>query len=148
MIFAGATGAFAAEQKGTPSIVDKIMADSASIVVQPGGLSERVLFHKPEVRQRPVNNRMGYRVQIFSDGNQTTARNTARARIRQVSSRFPQYRTYLDYKAPYWRARVGDFKSKEEANELSGQIRRAFPAFSSEVRVVSDRISIIEQPTE
>lgn len=148
MIIVGATNAFAAEQKGTPNIVDKIMTDSANIIVQPGALSERLLFHKPEVRHRPTNNRMGYRVQIFSDGNQTTARNTARARIRQVSSRFPQHRTYLDYKAPYWRARIGDFKSKDDANELSSQIRRAFPAFSNEVRVVSDRISIIEQPSE
>lgn len=134
------------EPAATPSIVADIMADSINIIVQPEGLARRVLYHEPEKKPqaRPSNSRAGFRVQIFSDGNQTSARNNARARIRTVTARFPQYRSYLDYKSPYWRAKVGDFKTRDEANEAASRIRSAFPAFSKEVRVVPDRISILE----
>lgn len=127
-----------------PSIVESITADSVNIIVGPEELLERLQYHAPVQRQHKADSRAGFRVQIFADGNQSTARNAARARIRQVSSRFPMHRTYLDYKSPYWRARIGDFRSREEANDLASQIRRTFPAFSNEIRVVSDRISIFD----
>lgn len=127
------------------SIVESMGADSSVVVIQPAGLEDRVIFHlKEEIKRVHVDNRAGFRVQIFSDGNQTTARNSARARIRQVSGRFPQYRTYLDYKSPYWRARVGDFRNRDEAEDAASKIRSAFPGFGKEVRVVSDRISILD----
>ncbi len=130
----------------SPSIVSSITETEGCEVVQPAALADRVLFHQPKVEppKKKVDSRAGFRVQIFSDGNQTTARNNARARIRQVSARFPQWGTYLTSNLPYWRARVGDFKTREEANSAAAEIRRAFPSFSNEVRVVSDRISIRE----
>lgn len=94
----------------------------------------------PVVKGRTV----GYRVQVFSDNNSRTAKNEARSKSRDIASRFPQYRTYVMYTSPYWRLKVGDFRTQHEANEAAEELRRAFPAYSKEIRVVRDRITVSE----
>lgn len=86
----------------------------------------------------------GYRVQVFSDNNVRTAKSEARTKSRNISARFPQYKTYVMYTSPYWRLKVGDFRNKQEADDAAEELRRAFPAYSKEIRVVRDRINITE----
>ena len=128
-----------------PSIVEHITADSVNQIIQPEALADRLLFDEnapaDKGEGRNVKGKIGYRVQIFSDNNTRTAKNEARAKERQIMSRFPQYRSYVLFKAPYWRLRVGDFRSQSEAREAAEEIRRAFPSFSKEIRVVQDRIN-------
>lgn len=83
----------------------------------------------------------GYRVQVFSDNNPRTAKNEARAKAKEVSMAFPQYRSYVVFTAPYWRLRVGDFRSHEEAEAAATLIKKRFPTMGREVRVVRDRIN-------
>ncbi len=92
-------------------------------------------------RQKVTNS--GFRIQIFSDGrNQATLRSRATARANAVCARFPKYRgqVYTFSKAPNWYARVGNFKSRDEANAALGELKRAFPAFASEMRIVQSAI--------
>lgn len=84
----------------------------------------------------------GYRIQIFSDNNAKTAKNEARAKARVIADAFPQYPTYVIFSSPYWRLKVGDFKTHEEAEVAATQIKRAFPEYAKEIRVVRDRINI------
>lgn len=86
----------------------------------------------------------GYRVQVFSDNNPRTAKNEARAKAREISQAFQHLRTYVVFTAPYWRLRVGDFKSAEEAESVASQIKKHFPAYSREIRVVRDRINTVK----
>ncbi len=111
----------------------------ADIQVQPEEEAENAKT-APVVKGRTV----GYRVQVFSDNNSRTAKNEARSKSRDISSRFPQYRTYVMYTSPYWRLKVGDFRTQHEANEAAEELRRAFPAYSKEIRVVRDRITVSE----
>lgn len=85
---------------------------------------------------------VGYRVQVYSDNNARTAKGTARQRERVISGAFPQYGTYVTYASPYWRLRVGDFRSQYDAEKAAAEIKRAFPSFGREVRVVRDRVNI------
>lgn len=127
------------------SIVDHIMADSVNVIVQPQGLAERLIFDDTPVEKnenRGLKGNIGYRVQLFSDNNSRTAKNEARAKERRVVARFPQYRSYVMFKAPYWRLRVGDFRTQQEANAAADEIKRAFPSYSKEIRVVQDRINL------
>lgn len=86
----------------------------------------------------------GYRIQIFADNNPRTAKNEARTRARNVEARFAEYPSYVEYKAPYWRTRVGNFRTADEAERAADEIKEAFPAYSREVRVVKDRIVVGE----
>lgn len=133
------------------TIVDHITGGTNNIVTQPAGLLQR-LFPvegvEDEVKEevaRPVNGRMaGFRVQVFSDNNPRTAKSEARSKQRNISMRFPQYQTYVMYNSPYWRLKVGDFRTQQEANAAADELRHAFPSYSKEIRVVRDRVNIHE----
>lgn len=89
------------------------------------------------------NNKVaGYRVQVFSDNNQRTSKGEARQKERQLRDAFPDYATYVVYNSPFWRLKVGDFKTQHEAEAAADQIRSRFPSFSREVRVVKDRVNV------
>lgn len=118
------------------TIVDHITGGNSNVVNQPEKMLRRLMpaaapaeeeKEKEEVA-RPVNGRMaGYRVQVFSDNNARTAKNEARSKQRVISSRFPNYQTYVMYTSPYWRLKVGDFKTQREANAAAEELRKAFP---------------------
>lgn len=110
---------------------------------QPESLSERLLPSNgnPDNASQPATtSQAGYRVQVFSDGNQSTAKNQAQSRERQIKARFPDLECYLSYKAPTWRLRVGDFRTRSDATELLEELREAFPSFAREMIVVTDKI--------
>lgn len=134
------------------TIVDHITAVANNVVTLPDALRQRLVKtaeapEEPEESreevQRPQSGRMaGYRVQVFSDNNQRTAKSEAGSKQRVVAARFPQYQTYVNYNAPYWRLRVGDFRTQQEANSAAEELRKAFPKYSKEIRVVRDRVNI------
>ena len=51
-------------------------------------------------------------------------------------------RTYVTYTSPYWRLKVGDFRTQREAQAAVDQIRQAFPSYGKEIRVVRDRVNL------
>lgn len=136
------------------TIVDHITSGNSNVINQPDKLLKRLMpvegavEEEPKEKEevaRPVNGRMaGYRVQVFSDNNSRTAKNEARSKQRVISSRFPKYQTYVMYTSPYWRLKVGDFKTQQEANAAAEELRKAFPSYSKEIRVVRDRVNIHE----
>lgn len=132
-----------------PDIVAEITSDTINVIVGPEELMERLKYHEPAPvtpgKRLPQGMMAGYRVQILSDNNARTAKNEARQREQQVMAKFPQYRTYKKYAAPYWRVRVGDFRTQALAEEAAAAMRRSFPRFSKEIRVVKDRVYINEQ---
>ena len=133
------------------TIVSHITAGTSNVITQPEALLKRLLpiidpseeEENHDEHSRPIGGRMaGYRVQVFSDNNVRTAKAEASSKHRVISARFPQYQTYVRYNSPYWRLKVGDFKTQQEANAAAEELRKAFPAYSKEIRVVRDRISL------
>ncbi|MBO5267319.1 MAG: SPOR domain-containing protein [Muribaculaceae bacterium] len=87
------------------------------------------------------SSRVGYRVQVFDDNNVRTAKHDAETRKRQMESRFPEFRTYIQFNSPYWRVKVGDFRTRSEADAAMAAIRAAFPGFGNQLRIVRDHIN-------
>lgn len=85
--------------------------------------------------------RVGYRIQVFDDNNVRTAQHEAQNRKRHIESRFPEYRVYTQFNSPYWRVKVGDFRTRSEAEAAMAAIRSAFPGYGAQLRVVRDRIN-------
>lgn len=138
------------------TIVDHITAGGVNTVELPELLLQRLarpaLQEEPPVAEptQPEENvparqqagrKVGYRVQVFSDNNPRTAKAEAGSKQRVIAARFPQYQTYVRYTSPYWRLRVGDFRTEHEANAAAEELRKAFPAYSKEIRVVRDRVN-------
>ncbi len=112
-------------------------------------LLERILTD-PEVSVRKKETRdpnaklNGYRIQVFSDGrNQSSLEARAKARGNAIAARFPKYRgqVYTYSSAPNWYTRIGNFRTEEEAQKALDELKRSFPAFSSEMRVVKSKIN-------
>lgn len=147
-------GAFA-QNATDKDIVSSITADGVNTIVQPEALA-RLLMRVDSPASAAEEDAAeetapaaavarektaGYRVQVFSD-NRPAAKGEARAKSRNIASRFPNMRTYVKYTSPYWRLRVGDFRTRREAEEAAEALRQAFPSYSKEIRVVQDRISV------
>ncbi len=81
----------------------------------------------------------GFRVQLyFESGNNSKAR-TMNIRD-QFLRRYPQIGAYVIYSSPYYRLRVGDFRTEIEAERFLQQIIRRYPA----AYVVSTKIRFPE----
>ena len=116
-------------------------------VVQPEELCNRiktknVLENSDTISVDDKAQTVGYRVQVFSDNNQRTAKSGAEARQRNISAQFPEWNVYRFYKSPMWRVRVGDFKTRAEAEFAMYELKEAFPAYASEMMVVVDNINV------
>lgn len=141
------------------ALVTRVTSDSLStvVVVLPDGLAaqlsapaaktEATTDRQPNdaeavTTSKPAQRSVGYRVQIYSDNNQRTARAEAERRAAAIRSHFPEYQAYVVFQSPYWRVRVGDFRSRSQAEDAVQQMRQALPAYGKDMRVVKDRISV------
>jgi len=72
----------------------------------------------------------GYRVQIFFDSG-GNSKNKAASIKETFDAAYPEVKSYLSYKEPYYRIRVGDFRSLTEAvgfqKKISAEYPNAFP---------------------
>lgn len=141
--------AMAQEPADSVSIITVIEQGGLIEISAPAGFEQRLARETPEETQAPAENasasqsatRVGYRVQVFDDNNVHTAKHQAQARKQQMQSRFPEFNAYIQFNSPYWRVKVGDFKTRSEAETAMNAIRTAFPALGSQLRVVRDRIN-------
>lgn len=95
----------------------------------------------PSASATQPTTRVGYRVLVFDDNDVRTAKQNAQARRNQIVGRFPELNAYIQFNSPYWRVKVGDFKTRSEAEAAMQAIRAAFPGYGSQLRVVRDRIN-------
>ncbi len=83
----------------------------------------------------------GFRAQVFT-GNQRLSKDEAFKREREIKELFPDLATYVTYTAPFWKLRVGDFRSHEEAFNLKRQLMEAFPSYGKEIYIVKEEVNI------
>ncbi len=141
------------------NVANSINSDSTATirVIQPAGLDALTRKATVEIVSEPAEDESvrdnvdseatatrvaGYRVQVFSDNNQRTAKGEARSKEKQLREAFPDFDTYIVYNSPFWRLKVGDFRTQHEAEAAADDIKSRFPAFAREVRVVRDRVNV------
>ncbi len=133
------------------NIVERIEIESeGNVTIQIDSLLLEKILTDPGVTVRkktvkdPNAQRQGFRIQVFSDGrNQSTLEARAKARGNAIVARFPKYRgqVYTYSSAPNWYTRIGNFRNEEEARQALDELKRSFPSFSSEMRIVKSKIN-------
>lgn len=137
------------------NVVKKIETESdGNIIIDiPPSILELILTpnvvksSSPEIKPG-INKLSGFRIQVFSDGrNQHTLEARAKARGSAILAKFPKYRgqIYTYSSSPNWYTRVGNFQTLNEANSALAELKRAFPNYASEMRVVKCQIVVIKQ---
>lgn len=101
---------------------DYTTASTGNVSVVKDGRLDVLIKKQIYINTLAIRNQSGFRVQVISTNKRGDA-SEAKARVMHL---FSDYRTYLDYQAPYFKVRVGDFKTREEAAELRDKLSDLF----------------------
>ena len=82
----------------------------------------------------------GYRIQIFSGSN----RKAAYSAQSKFQTKFPETHTYLSYRDPNFKVKVGDFRSRLEAEKMIEEMKPAFGGLF----IISEKINLPKLDTE
>ena len=147
LLFLAACGTFTAQAQAysiDTTIVQSLgrSLDGARVVLhQDSALDVRLSRNSGTLKVDKDGNiaTQGYRIQLFSD-NKRNSREEAELRSDVVAQDMPQIPIYVTYLSPFWRLRVGDYRTYEEANVQMQKLKKKFPKYSVEMRIVKDEI--------
>jgi len=80
----------------------------------------------------------GFRVQVYMGNSQKKSKADAFDREKRIKDKFQNVPTYVSFNSPFWKLRVGDFRTYTDALVLAKKIRTEFPDMNGEVSVVQD----------
>jgi Sporulation related domain. len=84
----------------------------------------------------------GFRVQVYSSNVQKTAKDEAYRIETELKAAFPEHAVYVTYSSPFWKVRLGDFKTNAEADAFRALLISKFPSLKNYTYVVKDQIKI------
>ena len=140
-------GFIVSAQTGTkrPAIVESIESTSNVVVKQAPELDELIddyIKRKDSSSSGPYVG-PGFRVQVFSSNAQRTAKDESLSIERRLRSAFPGYGVYRIYSSPFWKVRIGDFKTSADALSFRAELIKAFPELRKETYTVREsRVSV------
>ncbi|MCM1034184.1 MAG: SPOR domain-containing protein [Paludibacter sp.] len=140
-VFVQANDSIPVEQNRQLRIVD---AMSRNVQVHSAPLVDRLLLDKINGINREQVQVQGYRVQVFSGNQQQTAKTEAFRVEKLISESTIESPTYVLYNPPFWKVRVGNFRTQEEAQLMKEEIIRILPELQGETYVVRDQIQVIQ----
>lgn len=109
--------------------------EATVIVYQDSTITDALLRQQPVTTQSNSNLSRGWSVQVFSD-NSISARDIAFQVENKVKERMPNEYVRAERHAPFWKVRVGQFESAEEAQALKNVLLQEFPEFRGGIYVV------------
>ena len=84
----------------------------------------------------------GFRVQIYSSNSQQTAKAEAFELEKKILEEDLEVEVHVLYTPPFWKVRLGDFRTRDKANLLKAEIIKRFPELQGDTYVVRDQITV------
>ena len=94
-----------------------------------------VIVNQPEALRKMVG------VRLYGDNVEKTD-STAFLKIQGFRTQVFSGNSHVSYTAPFWKLRVGDFRSHEEAYHMQRLLMTAFPSFGKEMYIVREEVKI------
>lgn len=85
----------------------------------------------------------GYRVQIYSSNRQQTAKMEALELETNLKTEISQT-IYVLYLPPFWKVRLGDFRTYDEAKDYKKEFVQQFPQMIGDTYIVRDKIKVLK----
>ena len=85
----------------------------------------------------------GYRVQIYSSNRQQTAKMEALELETKLKTEISQT-IYVLYLPPFWKVRLGDFRTYDEAKDYKKEFVQQFPQMIGDTYIVRDKIKVLK----
>ena len=102
-----------------------------------------VLLEEAVNGKRELVEMEGYRVQIYSSNQQQTAKAEALELETKLKDKVNQT-IYVQYLPPFWKVRMGDFRSYEDAKEYKKLFVEQFPEMMGDTYIVRDKIQVLQ----
>lgn len=91
-----------------------------------------------EAEEKPFITLVGYRIQVYMGNNQKKSKSEALKREEMIKEKYPDLPAYLSFVSPFWRLRVGDFRTHTEALVSMRALLTDFPELKGQIYVVKD----------
>ena len=85
----------------------------------------------------------GYRVQVYSSNQQQNAKGEALALEARLKDKINQT-LYVQYLPPFWKVRIGDFRTYDEAKEYKKLFVQQYPDLMGDTYIVRDKILVMQ----
>lgn len=102
-----------------------------------------VLLEEAVHGKRELVEMEGYRVQIYSSNQQQTAKAEALELETKLKDKVNQT-IYVQYLPPFWKVRLGDFRSYDDAREYKKLFIEQFPEMMGDTYIVRDKIQVLQ----
>ncbi len=116
----------------------------ANAVVHQDSLVRELMINKRLGIQRGVQEMNGYRLQVFSSNQQQSAKNRALLLQQDLSGQLKEP-VYAISEPPFWKVRIGNFLTREEANNYRMTFIAQFPELQGSTYVVPDKIIVVNK---
>ena len=113
----------------------------SNVTVHQDSLVRQLLFEKASGVVAKQVDVAGYRVQIYSSNHQQMAKLEAMRLEKEMQEKL-DIPVYVTYTPPFWKVRIGDFASYEEAQEFKNGFIREFPELLGDTYVVRDQVTL------
>lgn len=113
-----------------------IESNVGSVVIEQDPRVQELIDRHIEINKANNGKIQGWRVQIYNSSGSNSRTEAQNAR-KLFLSKYPEVGAYLIYQPPFFKIRVGDFRSKDEAYNFYKQILPIFPVSY----LISDQIN-------
>ena len=120
-----------------------IMDDMSNVIVHQDSTITQLMMDKVTGRVRGEQIIDGFRVQIYASNQQQVAKNES-LMLQQRIEPLLDVPVYAISEPPFWKVRIGNFKTREEANTYKDILLNMFPDMVGSTYVVPDKITITQ----
>ena len=111
-------------------------------LIHQDSMIDRLMIDKRLGRQRGQQELNGFRVQVYSSNQQQVAKNEAISLQQDLKDKL-DYPIYIISEPPFWKVRIGNFLTREEANTYKKQLLVQYPNLYGSTYIVPDKITIL-----
>ena len=83
----------------------------------------------------------GYRIQVYTS-NMRGAKQEAYRLASHLRGAAPELSSYVTYSAPFWRLSIGDYSSRQEAQQQLNALRASHPRLMREAYIVREKVRV------
>ena len=118
------------------------MDDMPNVVVHQDSSILQLMIDKKLGYQKGLQEVSGFRVQVYTSNVPQVAKNEA-LRIQNMFQQALDVEVYVLSEPPFWKVRVGNFKTRDDANAYKLIINELFPDLYRTTYVVPDIVTIV-----
>lgn len=124
-------------------ILTVIFQQMPNVTIHQDSTIVKLLERKANGTEQTVKEIDGYRVQVFSSNQQQQAKAEALQMEKNLREQLTE-EIYVSYSTPFWKVRIGNYRTHEAAMRAKEEIIRALPELQSSTYVVKDKIQVKE----